>query len=216
MRRHKVYWDDYSGRFCFDNKVEAIAALSRNKLRHAEIMNRSDSKFLENNLKLIHSARGIVEGKYNREMASARCSLKDMVSYKLVLDKIGKRNGGDPWHDQNLGKYGVGSSYFELSDRRDVSKVEMDPVWRRRQLTKHLLSQRPSLPLVDRTLDTDDLFRSLHRTKAHSADGPMRKQLTSPRVGLRLPPIAATKPPKPIAQGESGGSFVTQTAYHRR
>ena len=217
MRRHKVYWDEYSGRFVFDNKVQAIASLSRNKMRHAEIMNRSDNVFLGNNLKLIHSARGIVEGKYNREMDSARLMLKDMVSYKLVLDKVGKRNNADPWHDENLGKYGLGSSYFEVTEQRNISKVEMDPAWRRRQLTKQLLLQRKPLPVVDRTLNTDDLFQSLHRAKSHSADGPMRTQVdaSQPRGALKLPPIAAKKPSNLGSDNKSSeGLFVTQTAFH--
>ena len=217
-RRENVGYDDYSGRFYFESKVEALERVSRQKARHAEIMNRSSDKQLENENKLIQSARDIVEGKMKREIISARQSLKDMVSYRTVLNKIGQRNTTDPFHPDHLGKYGVGASYFELVDKREQAKIEMDPATRRRMLSKELLSQRKPMQVLDRTLDTNQLIHAWQkrsRSLSPSSNKKKKKDMKQQPAALRLPPITATKMTKQmVPETNSNPSvFVTQTGY---
>ena len=214
-----VYYDDYSGRFYFDTKVENLERLSRQKARHAEIMNRSSNKQLENEHKLIQSARDIVDNKMMREIWGFRTNLKDMVSYRNVLKKIAVRNSRDPWHPESMGKYGTGASYFELTDKRQTEKHDMDPMTRRRMLSKTLLSQRKPMLVLDRTLDTDALMSQWQkRCRSLSPQPTTKKPKKEKRPGgIRLPPIAATKSTKQTEISETkpdSSVFVTQAGFY--
>ena len=220
--QRKAFWDDYSGRFYFDSKTEAIQRTSRRRERHAECVNRSSGKILETNLKLIRSARGIIQGKYDREMNSARLNLKDLVSYRLVLQKIAQKNQANPWHETNLGQYGTHASYFEVSNKRHDVQTEMDPMWKRQELARKLTAGRRPMQVVDRKLSTDDLFLSLHRARSVSAGGPLKRKTSARRAGLKLPPITATKTTKldPDTTPDNNNNksnrnhvFVTQKNY---
>ena len=213
-----LIYDDYSDRFYFETKVEALERLSKQRGKHADIVNRSNNKRLEHQNKQIHSAQGIFEGKIHREINAARESLKDMVSYKHVLNKISQKNKMDIFNDGHLGTYGPGVSYFELEESRNQAKKDMLYETRRKVQSQLLLHQRKPMPVLDRTKDTVHLLQTWRKafqgadTSTKGLGGENGQDSTN--RGLMLPPIQA-RAAAAAAHAQNKAVFVTQQDFHK-
>ena len=154
---------------------------------------RSENKDLEFKHRQVERAKRFFDMHMTSDVNVARHSLKDKLAHRHVLSSIAATKELDPAHDTNLGKYGLGSSRFEIMPEVEREKEQMEPVNRRKRFCEHLLKQRRKMSVVKRSLDDDELLHSwtIRDKPVIEAELMTPKSETRIHGQLVLPPIQA-------------------------
>lgn len=158
-RKQRLHFDDYSSQFYFDTPAEAIAKICEQRQRTMQNANRCQQQRLEMNLKRFEALQQIFESKVGVEMDSARAYLKDITAHHKVLKNIAKMNECNEKANANYGIYGLSAGKEELLPLIENEKKKMCPQYREKQRVNDLLKQRRSMPAMDRTQETEMLFK---------------------------------------------------------
>ena len=185
-RDHKLSFDQYTGKFYFESKIEGIERTCRMRLKHTEAMNKGESLILQNQHQTFEGKMHIFDMKNSRENDTLKESLRDFVAHRNALDEVGRNNDNDPDRNDKLGRYGLNSSRKDLLPFIELEKLKMDPAWRRKKECQLLLSQRRPMDLIDRQLPTSTIMLSWRRKNKPE---PKKPDNAKPMPQLILPPL---------------------------
>ncbi|XP_069141872.1 uncharacterized protein [Argopecten irradians] len=197
-KKKKVFYDDYTGGFYTESRMENLKRKCNYRSKMAEVINRSEGSRLHVALKTVDTAKHLFEMKSERETTFYRECLKDHLAYKHVLEGISKERDNDSSWDGRYGKYGQGVNRTDLDPQISEQLVEMAPEVKRKRQAEMLLSQRKKPEVFDRNMKTPDLL-GLVRNKRAKSSSPVRRKPVAPSNGsgrktpkLILPPITLT------------------------
>ena len=186
-RTHKLSFDEYTGRFYFESKIEGLERTCTTRAKHIEAMNKGEEVRLEGQLRQVEGKEQIFEAKNSREMDDLRESLKDMRAHRNALEQVARKNEIRLDRNEDLGQYGINASRNELFAMIELQKQKMDPNWRRKKECKILLSQRKQMQVIDRQMPTSTILLSWRRK--HSLEGEDGKECGRTVARLVLPPL---------------------------
>ncbi|KAH9494539.1 hypothetical protein Btru_042381 [Bulinus truncatus] len=196
LKARKVNYDDYSGTFSMETRLEA---LGRQVLTHAKlvnVLNRSQDAKLRFTCKKSQEATDIVCRRLDKEGQFYRQSLRDRLAYLSLLRDFTQRDtGGDDVTYSGL--YDLGLSRKELKEMIQEKIKDSTPSARRQKLCRHILHSRKLITVFDRTKSTSALLKMRQSISSRPAtDQPLdtgkHTMPYSPRVKaakLILPPI---------------------------
>ncbi|OWF44585.1 hypothetical protein KP79_PYT12074 [Mizuhopecten yessoensis] len=197
-KRRKVFYDDYTGGFYTESRMENLKRKCDYSGKMAEVINRSEVSRLNVALKTVNTAKHLFEMKTERETTFYRDCLKDHLAYKHVLEGISKERDSDSSWDWKYGRYGKGVNRTDLEPQINEQLVEMAPDVKRKRQAEMLLSQRKKPEVFDRNMKTNDLL-GLIKNKRTKSSSPVRRKTGAPYTGsgrrtpkLILPPITVT------------------------
>lgn len=196
-RNNKLSFDEYTGKFYFESKIEGLERTCKNRLKQVEAMNKGESLILEGHHRQLEGKMHIFEMKSSRESDSLKESLRGISAHRSALEEVGRRQDQDPNRNEMLGRYGSDSSRRDLLPLINLEKLKMDPTWRRKKECEVLLSQRKQMEVIDRQQPTSRIMLkwTQKRPKGEGKDAkkdPARKQVTQ----LILPPIKVKITPR--------------------
>lgn len=189
-KRRKVFYDELTGGFYAENRMENLKRKCDYRGKMAEVINRSEGTRLNAALKTVNTAKHLFEMKVERETTFHRESLKDHLAYKHVLESISKEREHDVDWDWTYGKYGKSVNRTELDPQIHEQLTEMAPIVKRKRQAEKLLSQRKKPEVFDRKMKTPELL-GLVKNKRSKSSSPMRKKSHSTAVvsGRRTPKL---------------------------
>lgn len=192
VKKKKVFYDEYTGSFYTESKMEALQRQCDYRSKMAGVLNRSEAARLRVKHNTVQAAQHIFEMKNERERTMYQENLKDHQAYKQVLENIVKERAKQEWDDK-YGIYGAGINRQELDIEVQKQLREMSPVVKRKRAAEFLLSQRKRVEVFDRTKKTPELLEKVHKKRMEQIE--KEKEIEeSPRKTpkLILPPITVT------------------------
>lgn len=193
VKKKKVFYDEYSGSFYTESKMEALQRQSDYRSKMEGVLNRSEAARLKVKHNTVKAAQHIFDMKNDRERTTFQENLKDHQAYKQVLENIVKERSKDQDWDDKYGIYGPGVSRQELDSEVQKQLHEMSPMVRRKRAAEFLLSQRKRVEVFDRKKKTPELLEKVHKKRMEQLEKEKEVE-EAPRKTpkLILPPITVT------------------------
>lgn len=167
VKRRKVIYDEYTGGFYAESKVDSLQRQCEYRARLTDVMNKAEEAKYKMACKQVNAEKHIFLAR--KEKASHRHSeaLLDYKAHRNVLERLAKeREEIVAQKDDIYGKYPPESLRVKLDELIDEELHEMSPVVRRRREATRILGKRTDLSEVDRTLSTEDMFGDFKSRKS--------------------------------------------------
>ncbi|XP_060563660.1 uncharacterized protein LOC132723024 [Ruditapes philippinarum] len=167
VKRRKVIFDEYTGGFYAESKVESLQRQCEYRAKLTDVMNKAEEAKYKLACKQVNAEKHMFL--IRKEKATHRHSeaLQDYKAHMNVLDKLAKER--EEIHAQMediYGKYPPKSLRSNIEELIEGELKEMRPVVRRRREATKLLDKRNELTEVDRTMSTEDLFDNMRQRKS--------------------------------------------------
>ncbi|KAL4226228.1 hypothetical protein ACF0H5_014212 [Mactra antiquata] len=198
VKKRKVIYDDYTGSFYSESKVESLQRQCDIRAKLTDVMNKAEEAKYKIACKQVNAEKHLFLAR--KEKATHRHSeaLQDYKAHMNVLDKLAKeRELLTMSQDQDIfGKYPPESIRNNIEELIDMELKEMQPRVRRRREATKLLGKRNEQNEVDRSKTTEDLFDELKHRKSRMpspvktpAQTPCQEMAAKPVPRLILPAI---------------------------
>ncbi|KAK0064162.1 hypothetical protein Bpfe_006347 [Biomphalaria pfeifferi] len=201
MKARKVNYDEFSGAFTIETRLEA---LRRQVLTHAQlvnVLNRSQEAKLRFTSKKNQQAIDIVCRRLDKEGQYYKKTLKERLAYLEILRDFAQRET----HSDDItyaDLYDLGLSRKELKEMIEEKVKESTPSAKRQKLCQHILNTRRLVKVFDRTKSTSALLKMKDSIVSRPVteqqvviEKPTAVSSYSPRVRaarLILPPISVS------------------------
>lgn len=197
VKRRKVIYDEYTGGFYAESKVESLQRQCEYRARLTDVMNKAEEAKYKLACKQVNAEKHLFLTR--KEKASHRHAeaLQDYKAHKNVLDKLAKEREELAAQMEDIyGRYPPDSLRPNIETLIEEELKEMSPIVRRRREATKLLCKRNDLSEVDRTMSTEDLFENLKHRKSRisspvktSSGTPAPEVSQKPAARLILPAI---------------------------
>ncbi|CAL1539520.1 unnamed protein product [Lymnaea stagnalis] len=232
MRARKVTYDEYTGIFYVESRLEALERQVLCHAKMAEVLNRSQESKLRFITKQDKGARDIACRKLDKEGRHQRQALRDRIAYSQILREFssGKSEGGDELSPRAV--YDLELSRQDIQTLIQKKLKDSTPSAKRKRQSKNILNSRRLIQVFDRTQSTSALLRmkdkiasrptseQLQATPLDAADTRAPYQRRSGPPKLILPPITVrrqhhrtsgelTRGQKPVGHEQNRSLFMT-------
>ena len=182
-KKRKVHFDEYSGGFYAESKVEALQRQCDYRARLTEVINKAEEAKYKFACKQVDAEKQIFLMKKERADHRHQENLQDHKAHLSVLEKLAREREKTMLEDDLFGKYPPNSIRNRLDELIIDEIKELSPVTQRRKEAHKLLEKRNEMPDVNRTMSTDDLFFKL-KSRQSRASSPA-KSSTAPAHSTR-------------------------------
>lgn len=191
VKRRKVIYDEYTGGFYAESKVESLQRQCEYRARLTDVMNKAEEAKYKLACKQVNAEKHMFLIRKEKTTHRHSEALQDYKAHRNVLEKLAKeREELNAQMEDIYGKYPPDSVRPNIEDLIEEELKEMSPMVRRRREATKLLLKRNDLSEVDRTMSTDDLFENLKHRKSRvpsPAKSPSRTPGTeTPKPAARL------------------------------
>lgn len=200
IKRRKVVYDDYTGGFYAETRVEAVQRLCEYRAKLTDVINKNEAARCQNMIRQVNAERQSFLIKKGREAQKHNETRQDHQAHLSVLEKLAKER--EKIFEANIDIYG---RYPPESTRRtDLDELvanelrEMSPEVRRKRESARLLGKRTEIHPIDRTKTTGDIFEELKNRKSRvsspaKSPAPARKSKSMPKLILPAITVKMTK-----------------------
>ena len=200
IKKRKVVWDDYTGGFYAESRVEAVQRLCDYRAKLTDVINKNEAARCQNKIKQVNAERQMFLLKRSRDALKHNETWQDHKAHLSVLDKLAKeRESTFLAETDNYGRYPPEyARRVDLDDKVAGELREMSPIVMRRREAARLLGKRTGINLIDRTRTTEDIFDELKKTKSRvpspaKSPVPARKSKSMPKLILPAITVRMTK-----------------------
>ena len=200
IKKRKVVWDDYTGGFYAESRVEALQRLCDYRAKLTDVINKNEAARCQNKIRQVNAERQMFLIKKARDALKHNETWQDHKAHLSVLDKLAKeREKTFITEADNYGRYPP-----ECARRSDLDEMvadelrEMSPIVKRRRDAARLLGKRTEINLIDRTRTTEDIFDELKNRKSRvsspaKSPAPARKSKSMPKLILPAITVKMTR-----------------------
>ncbi|KAH3881122.1 uncharacterized protein LOC127879392 [Dreissena polymorpha] len=175
-KKRKVVYDEYTGGFYAESKVEALERQCHFRARLTDVINKAEDAKYRYACKRVDAEKHLFLLKKEKATNRHNDAFLDYQAHKKVLEKLAKeREELGSKIDHLFGKYPPESIRSNIEEKIVLERKEMSPVVIRRREATRLLGNRNSLKELDRTKSTDDIIAELKQ---------MRSRVNSPVKSL--------------------------------
>lgn len=189
-KKRKVVWDEYTGGFYAESKVEAVQRMCDYRAKLTDVINKNEAARCRNAIKQVDAEKQVFLIKKGREAQKHNDTWQDHKAHLNVLEKLAKdREKVFDAEVDNYGRYPPRSTRNDLDNMVETELREMSPVVRRKRNTERLLGKRNEISLIDRTKTTEHIFEELKNTRSRipspaKTPAPARKSKSVPKLIL--------------------------------
>ena len=190
VKKRKVVWDDYTGGFYAESKVEALQRLCDYRAKLTDVINKNEAARCRNAIRQVDAEKNMFLIKKGREVQKHNETWQDHKAHLHVLDRLAKeREKIFEAEVDNYGRYPPGSLRGDLDCMVETQLREMSPVVRRKREAARLLGKRTDINLIDRTKTTEDIFDEMKKRKSRAnspakTSAPTMKSKSMPKLIL--------------------------------
>ena len=189
-KKRKVIWDDFTGGFYAESKVEAVQRMCDYRAKLTDVINKNEAARCRNAIKQVDAEKQVFLIKKGREAQKHNDTWQDHKAHLNVLEKLAKdREKVFDAEVDSYGRYPPGSMRNNLDNMVENELREMSPVVRRKRNAERLLGKRNEIGLIDRTKTTEHIFEELKNTRSRiprpaKTPVPARKSKSVPKLIL--------------------------------
>lgn len=202
VKKRKVIYDEYTGGFYAESKVESLQRQCDYRARLTDVINKAEDAKYRVACKQVDAEKQIFLMRNEKAIHKHNEALLDHKAHKNVLEKLAKEREVMSKSVNDLyGRYPPDSLRPNLEEQIVSELKEMSPVVKRRREATKLLLKRNAISEVNRTLSTDDMFLELKNVKSRISSpakrapsrSPIVDETTKPMPKLILPAITVKK-----------------------
>ena len=188
VKKRKVVWDDYTGGFYAESKVEALQRLCDYRAKLTDVINKNEATRCRNAIRQVNAEKQMFLLRKEREAQKHNETWQDHKAHLNVLERLAKeREKIFESEVDNYGRYPPGSLRSDLDSMVESELREMSPVVQRKREASRLLEKRTEISMIDRTKTTEDVFDELKKRKSRApspAKTPAFKSKSAPKLIL--------------------------------
>lgn len=191
-KKRKVIYDEYTGGFYAETKVESLQRQCDYRARLTDVINKAEDAKYRVACKQVDAEKQIFLMKNEKAIHKHNEALLDHKAHRNVLERLAKeREEHSASVNDIYGRYPPDSLRPKLEEQIMSELKEMSPVVQRRREATRLLLKRNVITELSRTMSTDDMFLHLKNTKSRIGS-PVKS------VPSKKPLSDATKSQKPM------------------
>ncbi|XP_052781241.1 uncharacterized protein LOC128217861 [Mya arenaria] len=174
-KKRKVVYDEYTGGFYAESKVESIQRQCDYRLRLTDVMNKAEHAKYRFACKQVDAEKQLFLMRKEKATHRHNEALVDYKAHLNVLDKLAKeREEITAQMNDIYGKYPPESLRTNLEEQILIQRKEMSPIVQRRREANRLLNDRKPLEELDRTKSTGDIMNEIKNRKSR-ANSPVKR-----------------------------------------
>jgi len=190
IKKRKVIYDEYTGGFYAESKVESLQRQCDYRSKLTDVINKAEDAKYRVACKQVDAEKQIFLMKNEKALHKHNGALLDHKAHKNVLGRLAKEREELSKSVNDLyGKYPPDSLRPKLEEQIVSELKEMTPVVQRRREATKLLLKRHAVSEVNRAMTTDDMFLGLKHTKSRISSPAKRAPSRSPIVNETNKPM---------------------------
>lgn len=216
MKKRKVIYDEYTGGFYAESKVESLQRQCEYRAKLTDVMNKAEEAKYRTACKQVNAEKNLFLIKKEKDSHRHSEALQEYKAHKNVLEKLAKdRQETLAGLTDIYGRYPPESFGDQIEELIGLELKEMRPVVRRRREATSLLNKRNELTEVDRTMSTEDLFDNIKHRKSRISS-PVKTPLRQVRSETPKPPPRLILPAITVKIGNNGNNKVVEPGKNNR
>lgn len=187
VKKRKVIYDDYTGGFYAESKVESLQRQCDYRARLTDVINKAEDAKYRVACKQVDAEKQIFLMKNEKAIHKHNEALLDHKAHKNVLERLAKEREERSRSVNDLyGRYPPDSLRPNLEEKIVSELKDMSPVVKRRREASRLLLKRNAVSEVNRSMSTDDMFLELKHMKSRISSPVKISQSKSPMTDTDL------------------------------